>query len=143
MPHLFSLRIPLSPFDEGQSLAISRDAYLSEPVLAIDPGPQRELDLPASHNSEITSSRRPIRRDDVVEELPRTTSRKGNAEKRAGLRSHQSQRISVPTKKRELTAGRYGKELRVGNVQAPGLDVVVPGHEEPVRIDSPRRAIDN
>ena len=71
---------------------------VSEPVLTIDPGAQGELHLPASHNREITSSRRPIRRDNIVEELPRTTSREGNAEKRTGFRSHQSQARMAPTR---------------------------------------------
>ena len=107
------------PFDEGQSLAIWRDAYVSEPVLAIDLGPERELHLPESHNREIIPSRPPICCDDVVEEFPRATSGNGDPEKCTGCRRQQSQRTMRPTEKCELAARRYAKELRVGNVQTP------------------------
>jgi hypothetical protein len=108
-----------------------------------DLGPERELHLPASHKGEIASSRFPIRCDDIVEKLPRATSSQGHAEKRTDSRIQQSQRSLGPAEKREIATRRYAKQLRIGHVQTPGFDAIAASHEEPVRIDAPRRAIDD
>jgi hypothetical protein len=54
---------------------------VTEPVLAVDLGPERELHLPTSYHREIAPSRLPIGCDDVFEELSRTPTSNGKPKK--------------------------------------------------------------
>ena len=134
---------PVQPFDEGQSLAIWRDADVSEPVLAIDLGPERELHLPASHNREIISSRRPICCDDVVEELPRATSGKGNPEKRTRAAGSNLNALCGPRRNASSPLDETPSSFAFGTSRRLDSTLSRRVMKSPMRIDSPRRAIDD